>query len=48
MIKAKISPADWEDVASVATRVEAPPINPDYQEGWVNGDKEIVKKEVAA
>jgi len=42
------SDMNWEDVASVATRVEAPPINPDYQEGWVNGDKEIVEKEVAA
>jgi hypothetical protein len=34
---------DWSDVASVAVRVpdEARPV--DYQEGWVNGAKELVR-----
>lgn len=33
---------NWEDVAHAAVRVDDPITNVDYQEGWVNGDKEIV------
>lgn len=32
---------NWEDVEEVATQVTPAEIN--YQEGWVNGDKEIVE-----
>jgi len=32
---------DWRDVMSVARMVKAP--SADYQEGWVNGEKEIVE-----
>jgi hypothetical protein len=33
---------DWKDVADVAVRVEGPKV--DFQEGWANGEKEIVEK----
>lgn len=33
---------NWEDVAEHATKVEQPDAAVDYQEGWVNGDKDIV------
>ena len=33
---------DWADVEDVATMTDAPG-NPDYNEGWVNADKEIVE-----
>jgi hypothetical protein len=34
---------DWSDVAPYATRVVTPEPKPqDYQEGWVDGDKEVV------
>lgn len=33
---------NWEDVSAQA--VLANPARPDFQEGWVNGDKEIVVK----
>lgn len=32
---------DWDEVAQFATRRE-PPEDPDYQEGWVNGETEII------
>ena len=36
---------DWDEVKSYAVKVEEPPQQePDYQEGWVNGDKKIVEK----
>jgi len=31
---------NWEDVEAKATQV-SPPENVDYDEGWVNGEKEI-------
>jgi len=34
---------DWEDVEEFAVR-HLGPDDPDYQEGWVNGEKEIVVK----
>jgi hypothetical protein len=33
---------NWSDVADVAIQVESPP-EIDYQEGWVNGEKEVVE-----
>jgi hypothetical protein len=33
---------NWSDVAKRATRASGPD-DVDYQEGWVNGDKEIVE-----
>lgn len=33
---------NWEDVANIAVRVKEDLQNADYQEGWVNGKKEIV------
>lgn len=36
---------NWEDVEKYAVRApDAPKEAPDYQEGWVNGEKEIVTK----
>ncbi len=36
---------NWSDVCINAQRViTIPPKQPDYQDGWVNGDKEIVSK----
>lgn len=35
---------NWDDVSSVATLAEASLIPCDYQDGWVNGDKEFVTK----
>jgi hypothetical protein len=36
---------NWSDVCIYAQRViTIPPKQPDYQDGWVNGDKEIVLK----
>jgi len=35
---------DWSDVAECAVKVEEEPEPVDYQEGWVNGEKEIVLK----
>ena len=32
---------NWEDVAQFAKRADQPP-PVDYQDGWVNGDKEII------
>lgn len=37
---------DWEDVEDFARRVVSGE-EPDYQEGWVNGAKEIVTREEA-
>lgn len=34
---------NWEDVSHAALRVSDPPDN-DYQEGWCNGDKEIIER----
>jgi len=35
---------DWDDVKAWATKVEEEP-DVDYQEGWVNGEKEVVNDE---
>ena len=32
---------NWSDIELYATRVELPP-TPDYEEGWVNGEHQIV------
>lgn len=35
---------NWDDVKADAKRVqEPPPSEPDWQEGWVNGDREVVE-----
>lgn len=34
---------NWDDVSEFATKVEAPS-DVDYQEGWVNGPKEVIEK----
>jgi hypothetical protein len=36
---------NWSDVEDHAKRVAVPPLEPDYQEGWVNGEKEIVERD---
>ncbi len=36
---------NWEDVESHAVIAQGPDVEPDYQEGWVNGEKEIVSHE---
>jgi hypothetical protein len=33
---------NWADVEGVAVLVEAAPEVVDYQEGWINGEKEVV------
>ena len=33
---------NWDDVAAHATKLREPPA-PDYQEGWVNGEKRVVE-----
>lgn len=33
---------DWKDVEKYADKAVIPPIPVDYQEGWCNGEKEIV------
>lgn len=33
---------NWSDVASHASKVTESPKGIDYQEGWINGEKEIV------
>lgn len=35
---------DWEDVRNYAQKVEIEPVEVDYQEGWINGKKEVVSK----
>lgn len=35
---------DWDDVKDYAKKVDIEPIEVDYQEGWINGKKEIVFK----
>jgi hypothetical protein len=35
---------NWSDVAKRAVKVDAPVCKTDLQEGWVNGDKEIIGK----
>ena len=35
---------DWSDVAEHAVKAEEEPGEVDYQEGWVNGEKEIILK----
>jgi hypothetical protein len=32
---------NWSEVSEIARQVSAPTL-PDYQEGWMNGDKEII------
>jgi len=34
---------NWEDVQEVAVQVKGPE-DVEYQEGWVNGDKEVIEK----
>jgi len=34
---------DWDDVSHAAVKVTGTP-EPDYQEGWVNGEKEVIQK----
>lgn len=34
---------NWSDVEIVAIIIDIPPPETDYQEGWVNGQKEIYK-----
>lgn len=34
---------DWDDVEKFAVKVADPP-KPDFQESWINGEKEIVIK----
>lgn len=34
---------NWEDVAEHAYQVKPAPATVDYQEGWVNGEKEVVE-----
>jgi hypothetical protein len=36
---------NWDDVSHLAKRVALPPQDVDYQEGWVNGEKEIINLE---
>lgn len=33
---------NWDDVKLMAKKVEEPTV--DYQEGWVNGEKEVIEK----
>lgn len=35
---------NWSDISINATKAPCKPKQADYQEGWVNGDKEIVLK----
>ena len=35
---------DWDDVKDYAKKADIEPIEVDYQEGWINGKKEIVFK----
>ena len=36
---------NWKDVVAFARKVESHPMNDaDFQEGWINGDKEIVEE----
>ena len=35
---------NWSEVADRAVRVDTPLPPVDYQEGWMNGDKEIVER----
>jgi hypothetical protein len=32
---------NWEDVEKFAQKIQDPDLEVDYQEGWVNGEKEI-------
>ncbi len=34
---------NWDEVAEKAFRVATPKSNPDYQEGWVNGNKGFMR-----
>lgn len=34
---------NWDDVADVVKRVQPPPA-PEFQESWVNGKKEVVRR----
>ena len=33
---------NWDDVKTHASRMASSAVEPDYQEGWVNGDKQLV------
>jgi hypothetical protein len=37
---------NWDEVATHAVRINKPD-EPDYQEGWVNGEKEVVDVDTA-
>lgn len=34
---------NWKDVVNVAVKLNSRQIPPDYQEGWVNGVKDVVR-----
>ena len=36
---------NWSDVKDMAMKIELPEPKVDYQEGWVNGEKEIIEVE---
>jgi hypothetical protein len=38
---------NWADVAQHARRVEIPSASVDYQEGWVNGEKRVIREDTA-
>lgn len=35
---------DWDDVKEFAVKAPIEPIEPDFLEGWINGEKEIVER----
>jgi hypothetical protein len=35
---------DWSDVVAYAVKVENPTKKVDFQEGWLNGEKEVIEK----
>ena len=35
---------NWDEVVSIAKRAKEAEDEPDYEDGWVNGEKEIVQK----
>ena len=39
---------DWDDVKDHAIKVEKEPIPIDFEESWLNGEKEIITREVEA
>jgi hypothetical protein len=37
---------DWVDVKDHAVQVVSPDVEVNFQEGWMNGNKEVVNKEI--